>query len=567
MVLILAAAASSTLAVQAPAWPPVMRRQRDEAPELVGWAAALGVIDAGGERLEERVRERDRMRQIGGARRHGRPKGRAVPAFPGAQGGGALSKGGRAGKVHQVTNLNDSGLGSLRACVDANGPRTCVFRTGGTITLASPLIVANPFITIAGQTAPGGGIQITGPNSPGGHTLYITTHDVVVRYLRVRRGWYAGETCTSTCATNVLILSNHASHDPHDIMLDHVSLEWSAYEAIIGLGSNDVPHVPRSSTVSWSLLGEALAGAGQTTNDAWGGYSSQGPKAPNAMIDLDLHHNLLVGAKHRFPLMTNRSARLVNNIIYAWTFYAMRHKGLRDIIGNFFKLRNGQAILGHEISAWTTNDGNDTSFPPSFYVTGNIGPGDPSGTDNWTHMTALAVNQSSGEDCPSSPCPLSATYQRASAIPTPSRYIRIAPDPVSTISSASGPMLNTGRAAPYDGVGASRRLDCAGRWVDAQDSVDIRIVNAVVNGTTLYGSFDYSSLKASPQSQADLGGWPTLARGTPCADDNHNGMPDAWESYWAGEFGLGRALDPNGLDFGDDYTNLEHYINGMAPSP
>jgi hypothetical protein len=89
----------------------------------------------------------------------------------------------------------------------------------------------------------------------------------------------------------------------------------------------------------------------------------------------------------------------------------------------------------------------------------------------------------------------------------------------------------------------------------------------VVNGTTLYGSFDYSSLRASPQSQADLGGWPTLAAGTSCIDDNHNGMPDTWESYWARALGLGKSLDPNGLDFGDNYTNIEHYINGLDSSP
>jgi hypothetical protein len=137
-------------------------------------------------------------------------------------------------------------------------------------------------------------------------------------------------------------------------------------------------------------------------------------------------------------------------------------------------------------------------------------------------------------------------------------------DPASTLSSA---LLNTARAAPYDGVGASRKLDCSGKWADALDAVDSRIVNAVANGTTLYGSYDYTSLQASPQSQADLGGWPILAAGSACTDANNNGLPDVWESYWAGAFALGTTLDPNGLNFGDGYTNLEHYIDGMSPSP
>jgi hypothetical protein len=110
-------------------------------------------------------------------------------------------------------------------------------------------------------------------------------------------------------------------------------------------------------------------------------------------------------------------------------------------------------------------------------------------------------------------------------------------------------------------------VDCKGGWLDARDSVDSRIVNAVVNGTTLYGSYTYSSLSTSPQTQADLGGWPTLSSGTPCVDNNNNGLPDGWETHWGAVFGLGSTLNPNGSNFGDGYTILEHFMHGMSPSP
>jgi pectate lyase len=485
-----------------------------------------------------------------------------LAAFPGAEGGGALSIGGRGGVVYEVTNLNDSGSGSLRACVQASGPRTCVFRTGGTIALLSSLTISNPLLTIAGQTAPGGGIQITGPsgaNAPGNPALSVRTHDVTIQYLRVRRGYNSGEICNGapwSCGLGVQVIANSSSDNPHNIVFDHVSMEWSDYDALGITGAAAGPNYPHSITVSWSIMGEELAGAGQMTATNFTTYSGTGSTAPDNMTDLDIHHSLFTGASHRMPLSTVKSGRMVNNIAYAWTYYGMRNKGLRDFIGNYFKTRSGQSLPSHEIQAWTTNDGNDTSFAPSFYVSGNAGPSDASSTNNWA-MTALSINESAGE----ASSPLSTAYQRNSPIPRPAGYIPITADPVSTISSPSGSMLNVARNAPYDGVGASRRLDCAGNWVDARDSVDNRIVNAVANGSTLYGSYTYTSVTTSPLSQADLGGFPTLAMGAACTDSDHDGIPDAWESA--------HGLDPNDPSDAqktapNGYTYLENYLNGSV---
>src|SRR5688500_5919245 len=108
------------------------------------------------------------------------PEG-AIPAFPGAWGGGMFTTGGRGGKVIAVTNLNDSGPGSLRAALETEGPRIVVFRVAGTLKVDADLNINHPNITIAGQSAPGDGVCIAG-------TLNINTHNVIIRHLRVRRG-------------------------------------------------------------------------------------------------------------------------------------------------------------------------------------------------------------------------------------------------------------------------------------------------------------------------------------------------------------------------------------------
>ena len=159
-----------------------------------------------------------------------------LPAFPGAEGYGAGTPGGRGGKVLLVTNLNDSGPGSLRAACATAGPRIIVFRVSGMIDLAKAIQVTEPFVTIAGQSAPGEGICLRG------NTFDVATHDAVVRFLRNRAGDQAGKELD---AMNV-------GHGSRRVVMDHCSANWSVDECLSLSG--DVQDV----TVSWCVIGEAL---------------------------------------------------------------------------------------------------------------------------------------------------------------------------------------------------------------------------------------------------------------------------------------------------------------------
>ena len=175
------------------------------------------------------------------------PADAGVPAFPGAEGAGAITRGGRGGEVLIVTNLDDSGPGSLRAAVEARGPRTVVFRVAGLITLETPLAIEHPFITIAGQTAPGDGVCVRG------QSVHINTHDVVIRYMRFRRG-------------NLKVRDDALGGNPvGNVIIDHVSASWgldenlSLYRHMVPVEGRPAKKLPvENLTIQWSISSEAL---------------------------------------------------------------------------------------------------------------------------------------------------------------------------------------------------------------------------------------------------------------------------------------------------------------------
>lgn len=177
----------------------------------------------------------------------------SLPAFPGAEGFGATTPGGRGGRVVEVSTLDDDGPGSLRSVIDLEGARTVVFRVGGTIELSSPLQIKHPFITIAGQTAPGGGITLrNGPQNLYA-PLQIKTHDVVLRYIRSRPG-PSGVPPAEQDGTNVDALTiADLQSDVHHVVVDHCSFSWSVDEVVTATGTvdlvNNVMLVPRTIAV------------------------------------------------------------------------------------------------------------------------------------------------------------------------------------------------------------------------------------------------------------------------------------------------------------------------------
>ena len=222
----------------------------------------------------------------------------AVKAFPGAEGFGARAIGGRGGEVHQVTNLNDSGEGSLRACLAAKGPRTCVFRVGGTIMLQSPLTLNGDRATIAGQTAPGDGILLRAAETMSPGALFrINRDDVVLRHLRLRRGASGADSAESNDVLQI--------RGARDVMVDHVSVSWGVDE---NLAINDSSNV----TIQWSVIAEGL-------------LHSNHPKGPHGTGMLlygtgqgvSLHHNLFAHNNERNPqIKVGATTDIVNNLIY-----------------------------------------------------------------------------------------------------------------------------------------------------------------------------------------------------------------------------------------------------------
>lgn len=457
-----------------------------------------------------------------------------IPAFPGAEGGGAFSFGGRGGKVITVTNLNDSGPGSFREACEQGGARIVVFNVSGIIRLESPLIVMAPYITIAGQTAPGDGVCIAG------ESFWINTHDVVIRHMRFRRG----ETWVGRRDDAV------GGNPVGNIMLDHLSTSWGLDENMSiyrhmwndSTGKSDLKLGTVNITIQNSIFSEAL----DTWNHSFG--STLGGENCSFM------RNLWANNTGRNPSIGwNGVFNFVNNVVFNWMHRSVDggdYTSKYNIINNYYKpgpVTPTDSPVGHRILK--PESGRSMLSRKVYgmaFVNGNVVEGNEKVTnDNWAGGVQIESLGDTGD------------YTDDIRSKTPFA------------------MPNLTIIDPYEAYDFV--LENAGATLPRRDAVDERITRVVRTGVIEYAEnvnldgipkFEHRRLPDDSYKLgiitdiSQVGGYPEY-KGTPYKDSDADGMPDWWEV----KYGLNPndASDANGDLNGDGYTNIEKFINGINP--
>lgn len=461
-----------------------------------------------------------------------------LPAFPGAEGFGRYVTGGRGGVVYHVTNLNDSGEGSLRWAIGQKEPRTIVFDVSGTIFLKSSLGISNGNVTIAGQTAPGDGICIAG------YPFTINANNVILRFLRFRLGnenvaYHEGD--------------GLGGMDRANIMVDHCSISWSIDECCSVYGNENM-------TVQWCIISQSLRNSGHSKGNHgyggnWGGKGSS------------YHHNLLCHHESRTPRLGPRPSTqeeelldMRNNVIYNWAGNGCYGGEGMDvnIYNNYYKpgpatRKKGGAVqyriagIGIRTLDYCTDDnGKPNGWYPmlhhwgKFYVDGNVIDGNEEVTnDNWTKGIYAQISNNSSVD-----------YTFTSVTKDTMRLDAPLDFYATTTHTAQ---VAYEKVLQYAGASLSR---------DAIDS--IMVYDTRNNKASFTGGG--GNLPGIINSQEDCvyngtSAWPELKSETAPLDSDRDGMPDEWERE--------NGLDPNDPEDRnktneEGYTMLEVYMNSLV---
>lgn len=437
-------------------------------------------------------------------------------AFPGAEGYGRFTTGGRGGTVFFVDRLDDdNNPGSLRYAINQTGSRTIVFRVSGTIYLKSSLSIKNSNLTIAGQTAPGDGICIAG------YTPSINCDNVIVRFMRFRLG------DVNNVEDDAFNGKKHK-----DIIIDHCSMTWSVDECASFYDNTNF-------TMQWCIIGESLFhSVHDKGNHGYGGI--QGGWGAT------FHHNLYVNNSSRNPRFCGARYHqltsdlevvdFVNNVIYNWGFNSVYggELGQQNVRANYYKPGPAtQSDKRNRILNPTEDPGTNSTWG-KFYVADNFVEGYPNTTaDNWT----------TGVQGPSS---------------TIKAQIKVdQPFPIADVTTQATESV-------YQTV-----LDHVGANFPKLDSVDSRLINEASTGVATYEGI-YETIRSVPDpnlicgiidSQTDVGGWPILNSLPAPTDTDDDGIPDVWE--------LANGLNPNDPNDRNEtnaggYTMLEVYLNSLV---
>ena len=448
-------------------------------------------------------------------------------AFPTAEGYGRFARGGRGGYVYHVTNLNDSGEGSLRYGLETlKGARTVVFDVGGVIALKSVLCIPEDGgdVYVAGQTAPGDGITLIN------YTFgAMGSSDVIIRDIRTRVGDVSGKSMggmgISSCDHTII---------------DHCSVSWATDE---GLSTRSASNV----TFQWNIIGESLHDSVHyDAGDRGSGTETHAFAASIGGYVGSFHHNLLInntgrnwslaGAMEQDGVTYGGALDIRNNVVYNWRDRTT-DGGARFVqfVNNYYKAGAESNTSLHLVSV----DGNglNTGDMQKLYASGNMKVAQNGQTlidaneDEWKSGKAKSGGKNSTNDTVRSNSPWFEPYVNTQSAEDAYR---------SVIAS----------------VGANYP-----KW----DYIDSRYISEVTNGKYTYTG-SKQKLKGIIDSQSDAGGYPNSSNfkgGTAPTDTDGDGMPDAWESA--------HGLNPNDAKdgaivslSGDDYTNLELYLNELA---
>ena len=432
-----------------------------------------------------------------------------TPAFPGAEGAGMFTTGGRGGKVLYVTSLEDNdSVGTLRWAIRKKGPRTILFNVSGIIQLKSPLFINNGDVTIAGQSAPGDGICISN------HETIISADNVIVRYLRFRLGDGAKEA-----------IDAFSGKGQKNIIIDHCSMSWSVDECSSFYDNENF-------TMQWCLIAESLRNSAHVKGEhgyggIWGGKN------------VTFHHNLLVSHDSRNPRFcgsrySNQSelekVDFRNNVIYNWganNAYAAEG-GSYNLVNNYYKPGPASKTNKYFINPYADDGKNHqpAGIFGRFYLKGNVMEGNRAITKN--NVSGVKMGSNFAEFAPNV---------------TLNELIS------NTEFSIPKPKTQSAKKA-YQSV-----LKSAGCSL-VRDVLDMRYVNETRTGT-----FTFKGSKGSSNglidSQNDVGGWPVYYSLPAPPDTDGDGIPDGWlEKRYPGK--KSTDLNKNG------YTYLEVYLNSIV---